>query len=282
MTREDEREMVERIRSGDTAACGVCVESHSPTLFRLAFRILGDEAEAEDVLQDTFVSAFKAIGNFDGRSGLGTWLYRIAYNHSLMRLRTKRDSISLDERDDADAAPLPELAVSDDSPDELIIEHETTRLLGEAVNSLPATLREVFVLREIEGMSTAETADKLGISESAAKVRLHRARLALRESLGAYFEERVPADPSPTQSLACGEALRFIGEAESRGERVDESLKQSLREYIAQCEQCRLLLDPKHRSVLFYCGEQESSVPPAVRKRLYDRIQTMWSRGSRN
>jgi RNA polymerase sigma-70 factor (ECF subfamily) len=246
-------------------------------LYRVALRIVGDEAEAEDVLQETFLSAFKAIGDFDGRSSLGTWLYRIAHNAALMRVRARRDAISLDGTNgSAEQEPL-EIASPDDAPDQTLIEHESAQILGDAINQLPRTLREVFVLREIDGQSTAETAQKLGISTGAVKVRLHRARLALRKTLSGYFDERAP---QPAQSLACAEALDFIAAAEARGEAVDESLKTALGEYIAACEQCRLLLDPRHQSVLFYCGEHENPIPESTRRRLYDRIHALWAQSS--
>lgn len=270
--RENERLMLERLQAGDQAACDVCIETHTPTLYRLAYRILGDEAEAQDAVQETFINAFKAIRKFDGRSALGTWLYRIAYNQALMKLRSRRETTSLDAVDDSDE-PRPELAVWTDSPDSLTLEHETSRMVGDAVNALPDSLRNAFILRELEDMSTQQAAQKLGISESALKVRLHRARAALRKSLGAYFAERVAQPAGSVESLACAEALKFIEHAEARGKKVDESLKQSLREFVAQCERCRLMLDPGHKSILFYCDDRESPVPEPVRKKLYGKLK---------
>jgi RNA polymerase sigma-70 factor (ECF subfamily) len=273
-TRLDEQELLRRIKAGDTSACAVCIESHSPSLYRMAVRVVHDEAEAEDVLQETFLNAFKAIQYFDGRSSLGTWLYRIAYNTALMKLRSRRDALSLDD-DAGDALPL-QIPSPDESPDDVIVEHETAQMLGDAINTLPKNLREVFVLREMEEFSTLETAQKLGISEGAVKVRLHRARHALREQLGHYMGREGELE-KPAPSLACTEALRFMDQMEQRGEKVDESLRESLREYIASCEQCRLLLNPKHESVLFYCGEHENPVPEHVQRRLYKRIHQLWA-----
>lgn len=277
-TREEERELLKRIQSGDTAACAVCIESHSPMLYRHALRIVGDEAEAEDVLQETFLSAFKSIRDFDGRSSLGTWLYRIAHNAALMRIRSRRESVSLDGSDSADGAEPIDIPSSEDSPDQSLVEHESAQILGDAIDALPEGLRQVFVLREIDGQSTAETARKLGISAGAVKVRLHRARQALRKTLSAYFDERVT---QPAQSLACSEALKFITDSEVHGEPVDESLKTALLDYIAACEQCRLLLDPRHESVMFYCGKRENPIPEDTRRQLYDRIHALWSEDSR-
>lgn len=273
-TRLEEQALLRRIKAGDTAACAVCIESHSPSLYRMAMRVVRDEAEAEDVLQETFLSAFKAIQNFDGRSSLGTWLYRIAYNTALMKLRSRRDALSLDD-DAGDDLPL-QIVSPDASPDAAIVEHETAQMLGDAIDKLPRSMREVFVLREVEEFSTLETAHKLGISEGAVKVRLHRARHALRQRLSEYMGKLEPIE-TPAQSLACGEALRFMEQMEKHGEPVDVSLRDSLREYIASCEQCRLLLDPQHESVLFYCGEHENPVPERVQRRLYKRIHQLWA-----
>jgi RNA polymerase sigma-70 factor (ECF subfamily) len=267
--------LLRRIKAGDTSACAVCIESHSPSLYRMAMRVVRDEDEAEDVLQETFLNAFKSIQYFDGRSSLGTWLYRIAYNTALMKLRSRREAISLDD-DAGDAMPL-QIPSPDESPDEVIVEHETAQMLGNAINVLPKTLREVFVLREMEDMSTLETAEKLGITEGAVKVRLHRARHALREQLGGYFDKDKFVELPPAQSLACTKALHFMDEMAARGEKVDASLRDALREYIASCEQCRLLLNPKHKSILFYCGDHENPVPEHVQHRLYKRIHQLWA-----
>jgi RNA polymerase sigma-70 factor (ECF subfamily) len=188
----DEAELVRRLKAGESAACAECIEIHSPLVYRLALRLMENEAEAEDVLQGTFLNAFRGIESFEGRSGLATWLYRIAYNAAMMRLRrTEPYMMSVEESLDHDgqyAVPrqlfdwccLPE---SDFEGDEVRAELET------AIGELPETLRVVFVLRELEGLSTAETAAALELSEGAVKVRLHRARLWLRERLSPYFTD---------------------------------------------------------------------------------------------
>lgn len=148
--------------------------------------------EAEEVLQETFISAFKALGGFEGRSQLGTWLYRIAYNAALMRLRRRRPPTeSLDEPlVTEEGESLPRQFVDWGSiPDNLLLNQELRTVLSGALATLPETLRSVFVLRDIEGLSTLETADALGLTETNVKVRLHRARLALREKLSGYFTE---------------------------------------------------------------------------------------------
>ena len=193
----NEEFLISRLRAGDKAACAQCIEIHSPGIYRLALRLMENETDAEDIVQETFLSAFKAIRTFEGRSGLGTWLYRIAYNAAMMRLR-KPDPhmVPVDESGTAmqqgivptqlfDWCCLPE---KDFEREEVKVELET------AVHELPNSLKIVFVFRELEGLSTEETAAALDLTEGAVKVRLHRARLWLRERLTPYFQELVQAD----------------------------------------------------------------------------------------
>ncbi len=172
------------------------MERHSGTIYNLALRLMVNPQEAEDVLQETFISAFKALDRFEGRSQLGTWLYRIAYNAAMMRLR-KRQVLteSLDRpiaTDDGEAMPR-QFVDWGRRPDELLLGKELQGVLETALQELSVSLRSVFVLRDIEGLSTAEAAQALGLTETNVKVRLHRARLALREKLSRYFAPGVAA-----------------------------------------------------------------------------------------
>jgi RNA polymerase sigma-70 factor (ECF subfamily) len=167
------------------------VERYSGTVYNLALRLMRNDAmAAEDVLQETFISAFRALDRFEGRSLLSTWLYRIAYNTALMRLR-KRElaTVSIDEPlANEEGDPIPRQLVDWGAvPEQVLLDREMRRVLDKAVAALPETLRSVFVLRDIEGLSTAETAAILDLTDTNVKVRLHRARLALREKLSAYF-----------------------------------------------------------------------------------------------
>lgn len=189
---KDERELYERIRAGDKAACNECIERHAPEVYRLALRLLNDEAEAEDVMQETFLNAFRAVDEFEWRSGMKTWLYRIAYNATLMRLRRKQPvTVSVD-------APEFEAEVTDEAqelldwccvPERDFETAEARAELQAALEALPEKLRAVFVLRELEGLSTEATAEALNISLENVKTRLYRARLWLRERLAPYFTE---------------------------------------------------------------------------------------------
>jgi RNA polymerase sigma-70 factor (ECF subfamily) len=197
---DSDRALLARIRAGDKLACAECIELHSPGLYRVALRILGDETEAEDALQETFLNAFKSISAFDGRSGLNTWLYRIVYNAALMRIRRRQPTVSVDEPAlDEEGGELPrQLFDWCCLPEQDFDSSETRVQLEQAIGELPEKLKAVFVLRELEGLSTEATAQALDVSEEVVKTRLHRARLWLRERLSGYFVELAHAH---TQSV---------------------------------------------------------------------------------
>ncbi len=178
------------------------MERHASTVYNLALRLMNNPQEAEDVLQETFISAFKALDRFEGRSRLGTWLYRIAYNAALMRLRKRQaPTESLDGpimTDDGDLMPRQFVDWSL-RPDEVLLGKELQGVLEIALQELSVSLRSVFVLRDIEGLSTAEAAQALGLTETNVKVRLHRARLVLREKLSHYL--------SPSLAAAAGKEI---------------------------------------------------------------------------
>jgi RNA polymerase sigma-70 factor (ECF subfamily) len=192
----EETDLIARLKAGDKAACAECIEIHSPTIYRLALHLMENETDAEDVMQETFMSAFKAIDSFEGRSGLGTWLYRIAYNAAMARLRKPNPyTVPVDEA----TTEIRQLAVPEQLfdwcclPEEDFESSEVRSELEKAIHDLPESLKTVFVLRELEGLSTSDTAATLDMSQGAVKVRLHRARLWLRERLTPYFQEMVQA-----------------------------------------------------------------------------------------
>ncbi len=193
---QSEAELLAGLQAGDPAAYRQLVEENLANVYNVALKLLGNEQEAEDVLQESFLSAFQAIDGFEGRSKLSTWLYRIAYNASLMRLRKRKQmtAFSLDQpppgvREEGGLTPR-YLVDWTRVPDDQLLTAEARQVMDRAIEDLPETLRSAFVLRDLQGLSGAETADVLGISVSAVKTRLHRARLRLRDRLSAYFVER--------------------------------------------------------------------------------------------
>lgn len=179
------------LRAGDPAALAALFDTHADKLYRLALSLLRDPVEAEDIVQETFVKVMTRLEQFEGRARLETWLYRVAYNASLDRLRRKRtDPLPADEpeADDGENLPMPQSFVDwSGTPETALLGAEAGAALEAAIQQLPESLRVVFLLRDVEGFSTEEAAEGLGLSVAATKVRLHRARLALRERLAGYF-----------------------------------------------------------------------------------------------
>ncbi|MCP4420001.1 MAG: sigma-70 family RNA polymerase sigma factor [Chloroflexi bacterium] len=186
----DEAELIARIQAGDISACDECIIIHTPALTQLLLRLMGNQQDAEDVLQETFLNAFRAIDRFEGRSSLSTWLYRIAYNAAMMRLRRPNaPTVSVEEML-VNAGELIPRQLFDWCclPEESFESEEVQLELHRAIADMPESLQTVFMLRELEGMSTKETAVILDLSPNATKVRLHRARQWLREHLGPLLD----------------------------------------------------------------------------------------------
>jgi RNA polymerase sigma-70 factor, ECF subfamily len=188
-----ELDLLRRIQAGDKSACAECIDLHSPGIYRVALRLVHDEKDAEDLVQETFLQAFRAIQSFEGRSELHTWLYRITYNAALMRHRVQHPTTSVDDTlQENEGAIIPEQLMDWCCLPEPDLQTEEVRFqLEQAIRDLPDTLRAVFVLREMEGVSTQDCAETLGVSTDVVKQRLHRARLWLRERLSDYFAERM-------------------------------------------------------------------------------------------
>jgi RNA polymerase sigma-70 factor (ECF subfamily) len=185
---------IEDLQSGNRDAFAALVNDFSPKLHRLALRMLNDSYEAEDILQETFLKAFKNIDRFEGRSSIGTWLYRIATNEALMRLRkVQPDLVAIDEPVEMPDGHLITRELKDWCciPESEFMTNEAQSKLDNAIADLSPALRSTFILRDLHGLSTRESAEIIGVSEAAIKTRLLRARLQLRDSLSTYFENRV-------------------------------------------------------------------------------------------
>ena len=189
----DELPLVERARSGDDGAFTDLVTRYERKIFRLAKHITQNEEDAEDVLQETFLKAYSHLGEFQGNSKFYTWIVRIAVNESLMKLRKRKTdrTVSLDESiDTGEETVVREIAVWEDSPEERYSQEELRGILEKAIDSLRPAFRTVFVLRDVEELSTEETAVALDLSVPAVKSRLLRARLQLREKLTRFFRRK--------------------------------------------------------------------------------------------
>jgi RNA polymerase sigma-70 factor, ECF subfamily len=193
LTVADEGELVSRAQSGDNEAFAELVGRYQNKIYRLARNITQSNEDAEDVLQETFLKAYSHLDGFQRNSKFYTWIVRIAVNESLMKLRKRKSdrTVPLDEPlDTGEESVAREIAVWDDNPEQRYSREEMQEILDEAVDSLKPDFRTVFVLRDIEELSTEETAEALGISIPAVKSRLLRARLALREKLTRKFKRK--------------------------------------------------------------------------------------------
>jgi RNA polymerase sigma-70 factor (ECF subfamily) len=189
----DESALVAQSREGDAEAYGQLVRRYQSKIFRLAQHITQNREDAEDVLQETFLKAYEHLDQFQGNSKFYTWIVRIAVNQALMKLRRRKNdkSVSLDETiDTGEDTIVREIAAWDEDPEQRLSREEVGGILDTAIESLDTPYRSVFVLRDIEELSTEETAEALGLSVPAVKSRLLRARLQLREKLTRQFKRK--------------------------------------------------------------------------------------------
>ena len=189
----DESALVTRAKAGDEEAFSELVTHYDRRVFRMAKQITQNDDDAEDVLQETFLKAYTHLEDFQGNSKFYTWLVRIAVNEALMKLRKRRSdkTVPLDEPiDTGEDEMVREIAVWDENPEDSYSREELGEILDQAIQSLKPAYRTVFILRDIEELSIEETAEALGLSVSAVKSRLLRARLQLREKLTRQFKRK--------------------------------------------------------------------------------------------
>ncbi len=175
-----DEEVVRRVRAGERERFEVLMRRHNPRVYRAVRSILRDEDEAEDAMQQAYVRAYVHLAEFEGASAFSTWLVRIAVNEALGRLRGHSRLVPLEEAPEEGDRPA-----AGGSPEDAAAAREAMALLEHAIDALPLHYRTVYVLREVEQLSTADAALALGLSEDVVKVRLHRARAALREIVAA-------------------------------------------------------------------------------------------------
>ncbi|HXJ88896.1 MAG TPA: RNA polymerase sigma factor [Candidatus Binatia bacterium] len=178
-----DEQVVERVLAGDTALYELVMRRHNQRLYRVARAILRDDAEAEDVMQDAYVRAYQNLASFEGRAKFATWLTRIAVHEALARARRRSRFQSIDGSDPWNGDLMTSAASSDRSPEQESYDRELSGVIERAVLSLQDEYRLVFVLRDVEGMSTEETAQCLSLTPENVKVRLHRAHAKLRKQL---------------------------------------------------------------------------------------------------
>lgn len=189
----DDQETIDKVISGDFDAFEGLVEKYEGRVYRHLRKMVNDKDLAEDLLQETFLSAYKGLKGFEGNSSFSTWLFRIATNAALMYLRKNRPEIveyddQIGNKEDGAIRGTSPAFVS--TPLDILLSWEGKNKIEEAIDSLPVIYRSVIVLRDVEGFSLEEVAGIMNISVAAVKSRLHRARNAVREALGSYYEEK--------------------------------------------------------------------------------------------
>jgi RNA polymerase sigma-70 factor (ECF subfamily) len=183
---------VARAKAGDSAAFEQLIRQYDRQIFRTALHITQNREDAEDITQDVFFKAFQKLNQFQGNSKFSTWLVRIAVNESLMRLRKRKTqrTVSMDQDVETEEGAIPrDFAEWRPNPEQNYSQAELAEILRKTIAGLPPGFRTVFTLRDIENLSTEETAEALGLSVPAVKSRLLRARLQLRERLSRYFRK---------------------------------------------------------------------------------------------
>jgi RNA polymerase sigma-70 factor (ECF subfamily) len=192
--------LVEKIRSRDYHAFEDLVNRYESKVYRLAIRMLRNPQDAEDALQETFLQVYRGLNSFEGRSAFSTWLFRLATNVCLMKIRHRETEPSKllpweDYLPRHEEGEHPQIVNWTDRPEEVLLSKESREKMLEALEKLPPEYRAVFILRDMEGFSNSEAGEALGITVAAVKSRLHRARLALRGMLAEYFEVKAGFQP---------------------------------------------------------------------------------------
>jgi RNA polymerase sigma-70 factor (ECF subfamily) len=204
-----DQEIVDRVKAGDTALYEIIMRRYNQRLYRVARAILRDDAESEDVMQDAYVRAYQHLGQFAGRAPFSTWLTRIAVHEALARARNRKRNPQLDDDFEEDGELLMNMAEPAPGPEDNASRAEVSQLLEEAVLGLPEQYRIVVALRDIEEMSTAETAATLDLTEENVKVRLHRGRAMARN----WLLSRVGAaakDAFPFMGVRCDRVVAAV------------------------------------------------------------------------
>lgn len=213
-----DEDVVGRIRNGETALFEVLMRRYNPRIYRTVRAILRDDAETEDVMQQAYLSAYRHLDQFAARAQFSTWLTKIAVYEALGRLRRRRPTASLDEPDTEGRTTMETVKSAGPDPEQALLARETSRLLEDAVTSLPEDFRVVFMLREVEGLSTRETAESLSLNEDTVKTRLHRARRHMRRYLGSRMGSAAP-EAFQFHAVRCDRVVASVMAAlrESRG-----------------------------------------------------------------
>lgn len=225
MTSLSDEEVVGRIRQGEAALFEVLMRRYNPRLYRVALSIVKNDAEAEDVMQQAYVSAYRHLDQFAERAKFSTWLTRIAVNEALRRVRARRPTTSLDEPDDKGTTTMDRLQSKDRDPEHELLSQGTAGLLEGGVTAMPDAFRQVFMLRAVEGLSTLETAECLGVNEDTVKTRFYRAKRHMRRYLAGHVAAATPT-AFPFHARRCDRVVaRVMAEIQDRSPAASSSAR---------------------------------------------------------
>jgi RNA polymerase sigma-70 factor (ECF subfamily) len=260
-------QVVERARRGDTAALAQLLASVAPAIHRFGLRMCKNAHDADDVLQDTLMSIAQHLRDFEGRSSLSSWVFALTRSACARRRRGLKNRPPVAEESTAERAdPRP-------TPEQQAGDRELSEALSRALDELPEPYREVILLRDVEGLTAPEAAGALGVSLDAVKSRLHRAREALRSSLGPVLE---PSQVSPTPGCPDVGALW--------SKKLEGDLSQDdcadMEKHLATCGACRVACDALKRALLACRNSSTSEIPPEVQERVKAALQALAARGT--
>jgi RNA polymerase sigma-70 factor (ECF subfamily) len=222
----DEATLIEKARAGDEAALALLVETYAPKVLRFSKKLCGSSADAEDVMQQTFVSVMSHVGDFRGDSHFASWLYSIARSHCIKN-RTRGPAAHTTEP--LEHAERTLATPSRQAPDESVSQEQLENALELAIQALEPSQREVLILRDVEGLSAPEVASALGVSVDAVKSRLHRARKAVRDQLTPWLEQSSP-------SATCPDVVELLSRYQE-GDVTSEAC-QAMQAHVEHCSQC--------------------------------------------
>jgi RNA polymerase sigma-70 factor, ECF subfamily len=214
-----DEQLVERVREGDLTAFELLVRRHNQRLYRAIRSVLRSSEEVEDAMQDTYFAALKHVDQFEGRAQFGTWLLKIGINEARARLRRRGRLVALDDVPEGQNAPSPTEQNPVRTPEQQVGSHEIITLVEAAIDRLPDDYRQVLVLRMVDALDTAETAEVLGLGEAAVRQRLHRARQMLEKDV----ERRVGSVMQNAFGFLGPRCDRIVAEVMRRG--LDELAK---------------------------------------------------------
>ena len=268
MKSTDDSALLDAARRGDRSALDALLERHAPQIYRFGMRMCRDPELAKEVLQDTLLAAARGVRDFRGNSSLSTWLFAIARSFcGKLRRRSGAPARALDDA----ASELARIADPAHPPDEALASKEVAHALEGAIAALDPMYREVFILRDVEGLTAAEVAQVVGASEQAIKSRLHRARLAVRQRLAPLLGG---AEPGPTPGAArCPDVLRLYSR-HLEGE-ISAGVCARMERHVADCTHCRATCDSLTRTLALCKAAPGQSVPIAVQDSVRSAIREL-------